>query len=114
MSLCDSWDAGTEDAEEEEDEEEEAGLDLECRSLSLRRLSGATVSVLAGAGCSAAGSTGKKLSLVSFGCFGVVGVSAEACTEHNRAGRDSEKELPAPLPLLPASGQLHTAQLPRH
>lgn len=29
MSLCDSWEGGTEeDAEEEEDEEEEAGLDL--------------------------------------------------------------------------------------
>lgn len=30
MSLCDSWEGGTEeDAEEEEDEEEEAGFDLE-------------------------------------------------------------------------------------
>ena len=84
-SLCGSWDGGTEeDAEEEEDEEEEAGLDLECRSFNLRRFSGVTVSGFTGAGCSVAGVTGKKLSLLSFVCFGVVGVSAVDCAKQKR------------------------------
>lgn len=91
VSLCDSWDGGTEDAEEEEDEEEEAGLDLECRSFSLRRFSGVTVSGFTGVGCSVAGVTGKKLSLLSFVCFGVVGVSPVDYMKQKRAGRDSEK-----------------------
>lgn len=76
-----SCEGGADDAEEEEDEEEEAGLDLECRSFSLRRFSGVTVSGFTGVGCSVAGATGKKLSRLSFGCFGVVGVSPVDCTE---------------------------------
>lgn len=104
VSLCDSWEGGTEeDAEEEEDEEEEAGLDLGWRSFSLRRFSGVTVSGFTGAGCSVAGVTGKKLSLVSFVCFGVVGISAVDCIKHKREGRDSEKYMPVILHLLPAS-----------
>lgn len=91
MSLCDSWDGGTEDAEEEEDEEEEAGLDLECRSFSLRRFSGVTVSGFTGVGCSVAGVTGKKLSLLSFVCFGVVGVSPVDYIKQKKEARESEK-----------------------
>lgn len=56
-----------------------------------------------GAGCSVAGVTGKKLSLVSFVCFGVVGISAVDCIKHKREGRDSEKYRPVILHLLPAS-----------
>lgn len=91
MSLCDSWDGGTEDAVEEEEEEEEAGLDLECRSFSLRRFSGVAVSGFTGVGCSVVAVTGKKLSLLSFVCFGVVGASPVDCIKQKRAGRDSEK-----------------------
>lgn len=90
-SLCDSWDGGAEDAEEEEDEEEEAGLDLECRSFSLRRFSGVTMSGFTGVGCSVAGATGKKVSLLSLVCFGVVGASPVNYVTQERAGRDSEK-----------------------
>lgn len=100
MSLCDSWDGGTEDAEEEDDEEEEAGLDLECRSFSLSRFSGVTVSGFTGVGCSVAGITGKKLSLLSFVCFGVVGVSP---VDYIKQGKTVRKEVPVVLHKLLAS-----------
>lgn len=104
MSLCGSWDGGTEeDAEEEEEEEEEAGLDLECRSFNLRRFSGVTVSGFTGAGCRVAGVTGKKLSLLSFVCFGVVGVSAVDCVKQKRVGTDMRKYMPVILHMLPVS-----------
>lgn len=100
-SRCDSCEGGTEDAEEEEDEEEEAGLDLECRSFSLRRFSGVTVSGFTGVGCSVAGATGKKLSRVSLVCFGVVGASPVDCTKRGAAVRKrlhvTDSVLPAPV-----------------
>lgn len=89
-SRCDSCEGGTDDADEEEDEEEEAALDLECRSFSLRRFSGVTVSAFTGVGCSVAGATGKKLSRLSFVCFGVVGASPVNCTK-----RGSSEKMPA-------------------
>lgn len=100
MSLCDSCEGGTEDAEEEEDEEEEAGLDLECRSFSLRRFSGVTVSGFTGVGCSVAGATGKKLSLLSFVCFGVVGASP---VDYTKKGAAVRKCLRVTNSVLPAS-----------
>lgn len=111
-SRCGSCEGGTEDAEEDEEEEEEAGLDLECRSFSLRRLSGVTVSGFTGVGCSVAGATGKKLSRLSLVCFGVVGASPVDCTKTGAAVRKclhvTDSVLPAPVSA--ASSTFHTQQ----